>query len=227
MIQYSRHFQSTDSTMLEAKRVLNEIDPDQFGIITADSQTQGRGRRGTKWDNSSNAFLATCVLPKAEITRLSGFSLACGVLIASLLKDKVFLKWPNDIYVDNKKCGGILIETSERVFLGIGINFDSAPEDFGAIMLTTKNNFYDSLCSALPNFYEQFLKSGFGAYKEAFIKVDFLDQKKVKIESLHTSPHDKKTFIEGLACGVTDSGALLVQTPQGTVEVTSGHVMLY
>jgi len=226
MMIYTKHLESTDSTMLEAKRVLGDIAPEQFGIITADAQTQGRGRRGSKWDNANNAFLATCILPKADITRLSGFSLACGVLIASLLKDKVYLKWPNDIYVDDKKCGGILIETSERVLVGIGINFESAPEGFGAIMLTAKNSFYDSLCESLPEFYSQFLKTGFGFYCENFNKIDFLHKKKVKIESLYSSEKGKTTFIEGIAVGVTDAGALLVQTPSDIIEVTSGHVLI-
>lgn len=224
MSLYTKHLPITDSTMLEAKRVLHEISTDAFGIVTADMQTTGRGRRGSVWESSKGAFLGTCILPKADTDLLVGFSLACGVFIASLLKDSVVLKWPNDIFLNNKKCGGILVESAERVFVGIGLNFQSAPEGFSALIDTQREYFYDQLCKNIATFYAKFLSCGFKHFREGFSSRDYLLGKKIIIEGQYGN--SAETGNSGIACGVSENGSLCLQTDSEIIDVVSGHVII-
>jgi BirA family biotin operon repressor/biotin-[acetyl-CoA-carboxylase] ligase len=61
-------------------------------------------------------------------------SIIIGVLLANILKSclpkaNIGLKWPNDLLIDGKKCGGILIEISDQIYIGIGINISSHPSN--------------------------------------------------------------------------------------------------
>jgi BirA family transcriptional regulator, biotin operon repressor / biotin---[acetyl-CoA-carboxylase] ligase len=106
-------------------------------ICFAEKQTAGRGRLGRQWVSpyARNISLSILWPFQKEISQLSGLSLAIAVAIGNALKDygiqeKIGLKWPNDIYWDNKKLAGILIELSGEThsvcntIIGVGLNID-------------------------------------------------------------------------------------------------------
>ena len=99
-------------------------------IVIADHQTAGRGRLDRRWEaEAGTALLVSFVLERNPL-----LSLAAGVAAAHACGDAVRLKWPNDLLLDGRKLGGILVETAQdRAICGIGINLSSAPE--GAAML--------------------------------------------------------------------------------------------
>jgi BirA family biotin operon repressor/biotin-[acetyl-CoA-carboxylase] ligase len=97
-------------------------------------QIQGRGQRGRKWDSSpGNLFLTGCFSSSKKI--LPGqLSILTGVFFAKILKQflpaqNIALKWPNDLLLNRKKCGGILIEIDEYIYIGVGINITSHPDN--------------------------------------------------------------------------------------------------
>ena len=94
-------------------------------VVVADHQTSGRGRLDRRWDApSGTALLASFVLSRNPL-----LSLAAGVAAAEACGPDVRLKWPNDLLLDDRKLGGILVETtSEKAICGIGINLTWAPE---------------------------------------------------------------------------------------------------
>ena len=94
-------------------------------IVVADHQTAGRGRLDHTWESpSGTALLVSFVLAPNPI-----LSLTVGVAAAEACGSGVRLKWPNDLLLDGRKIGGVLVEaTPIRAVCGIGINLTWAPE---------------------------------------------------------------------------------------------------
>jgi BirA family biotin operon repressor/biotin-[acetyl-CoA-carboxylase] ligase len=94
-------------------------------IVIADHQTAGRGRLEHRWDAPPRtALLASFVLAPNPL-----LSLAAGTAAAEACGQGVRLKWPNDLLLDGRKVGGILVEAkAARAICGIGINLTWAPE---------------------------------------------------------------------------------------------------
>jgi BirA family transcriptional regulator, biotin operon repressor / biotin---[acetyl-CoA-carboxylase] ligase len=106
-------------------------------VVIAESQAAGRGRRGRAWLDEPGASLLVSVLlrPRLPPARLPTLSLTAGVAVAEALVASAGvaprLKWPNDVLVDGRKIGGILLESrleaaAPVVALGIGINVSQA-----------------------------------------------------------------------------------------------------
>ncbi len=95
-------------------------------VVMADYQTHGRGRLSHRWDSPpGSALLVSFVLQPNRL-----LSLAAGIAAAEACGRGVRLKWPNDLLLDSRKVGGILVEASpSRAVCGIGINLSWAPED--------------------------------------------------------------------------------------------------
>lgn len=131
-----------DSTNLYAREHFDELADGT--LIAARSQTAGRGRRGRAWISPPGVNFTGSVLFK----RLDdGFHAGCLLGVAALAAIRelapelpVYLKWPNDLYVEDRKLAGILCESAriERgritaVVAGIGINVNLPPEALRAI----------------------------------------------------------------------------------------------
>lgn len=104
-------------------------------VILAETQTAGKGQRGNTWDSSggkqftASIFLETAFLSVEQMVALNMMvALSVQQCIATYTKEEVFIKWPNDILVNDKKIAGILIETQiasgkvKSAICGIGIN---------------------------------------------------------------------------------------------------------
>ena len=110
-------------------------------FLIARQQTAGVGRRGGIWQSppSGNLYLSYCFHTSQPLSVVSLFPLVFGVEIAEELESKlgisVQLKWPNDLYLDEKKCGGMLLETKAMqdgvtaVVVGVGVNVASHPNE--------------------------------------------------------------------------------------------------
>jgi BirA family biotin operon repressor/biotin-[acetyl-CoA-carboxylase] ligase len=94
-------------------------------VVVADHQTAGRGRLSHRWEAPpGTALLVSFVLAPDPL-----LSLAAGVAAAEACARGVRLKWPNDLLLDGRKVGGILVEASpSKAICGIGINLSWAPE---------------------------------------------------------------------------------------------------
>ncbi len=105
-------------------------------ICLSEYQSSGRGRLGRNWHSpfAQNIYLSIKKIISLPIESLSGLSLAVGVGVAQALKKlgvaEVKLKWPNDLRVEQKKAGGILVEIARsqpigtELVIGIGLNWD-------------------------------------------------------------------------------------------------------
>ena len=132
-------FEKTDSTNEQALSNVKQGATLPLACF-AEEQTQGRGRRGKVWLSppGGSIYLSLAWRFDSPVSELGSLSLAMGVAIARVLNhiglQRVGLKWPNDVLVDDGKIAGILIETAQlttkttTAIVGIGLNFQ-LPED--------------------------------------------------------------------------------------------------
>lgn len=121
------------STNEVAKQAAEQGAPHGHTIV-ADAQSQGRGSHGRVWSSPGGTDLYVSILLRfgLKAVQLAPMTLAAGVAVAETVEAFVPLqaaiKWPNDVWLQGKKCAGLLAETSSQkgttnaVVLGIGIN---------------------------------------------------------------------------------------------------------
>jgi BirA family transcriptional regulator, biotin operon repressor / biotin---[acetyl-CoA-carboxylase] ligase len=132
------HFDDVESTM-EAARAETEASPGEFLLVTAERQRAGRGTRGRPWHSPRGNVYLTLAVPRIHLSqdRLRLFPLEAGLalweaaatFVAPSSRERLRLKWPNDLLWEGRKAAGMLLEASgEHVFTGIGINIAEAPD---------------------------------------------------------------------------------------------------
>jgi len=125
------HEEDLISTMITSKELARKNEASGT-VICTDFQEEGRGRMGRKWHTDRGqslmftlylAFDDLCAIPKALSLRTGlAVSLALEELFPKL-KNKIQIKWPNDILLSASKAAGILIESDgKNIFIGMGIN---------------------------------------------------------------------------------------------------------
>lgn len=125
------------STQEEIQKLIS-TDPNKNYLVSSDKQKLGRGQRDKKWFSTSCNLGFSFNLKSSNTLSLT--SLEIGVLISKFFQEKyeisIDLKWPNDLYLNRKKCGGILIQKNQALICGIGINLfhdDELPKDIPII----------------------------------------------------------------------------------------------
>lgn len=125
-------FESTRSTLDVAHRIAEGGAP-AGTLVLADQQTAGRGRGGKSWASERGAGLwLTLIERPREASGLGVLSLRVGLAVAEALdrfaQEPIRLKWPNDLFIDQGKLAGILVEARWRqqslewVAIGLGVN---------------------------------------------------------------------------------------------------------
>jgi BirA family biotin operon repressor/biotin-[acetyl-CoA-carboxylase] ligase len=199
-------------------------------LLVAEQQTAGRGRMGRSWRSDATAAALTFSLGLPMATRdLSGLSLAVGVAVAGSLHPDLQLKWPNDIWLRERKLAGILIETASsgsgvHVVIGIGINI-GLPRDTAQLAPPPASldellpgvdapSVLERVVPALVQSVLLFEAQGFGPFQAGFQSRDLLFGRGVVLGDGST----------GTAAGVDGRGALLVHTSAGMKSITSAEV---
>ena len=133
--------ESTESTNDHALALARDGAPSGT-VVAADAQTAGRGRLGRSWVSPPglNLYFSIILRPELSARAIPLITLMCAVEAAGALRNvteaEVKLKWPNDLLLDGRKLGGILVESHmkgsqvEFAVAGIGINVNSREEDF-------------------------------------------------------------------------------------------------
>lgn len=205
-------------------------------VLLAEKQTSGKGRQGRVWHTPVGRNLALTIAWACDpdISRLAGMSLAAGAAIAEALQEtfdlSLDLKWPNDMYVDGRKCGGILVETfidgDLRSHLMIGVGLNVLPGDVEVDQPVTdlashvdsdisRSDVAASVINGLVSLLAGWPDSGFNSWREAWCARDMLKGELITV----TGGED----LAGVASGVDETGALLVRTEQGMRAVFSGE----
>lgn len=212
-------------------------------LLTTELQTAGRGRLGKGWHSKPGQSLTFSIALPLAPSSWSGLSLAVGVSLAHSLHPDVRLKWPNDLWLHQRKLGGILVETASTgdaaqgqrmVVIGVGINI-ARPESSAVAALVPEGSTVAAMAPAglaevsvgitpgevlervVPPLVQDvlaFASQGFGAFAQRFAGLDALQGLTVQLSD----------GARGTACGVNHDGALQVLTEQGMQTVTSAEV---
>lgn len=226
-------YDETDSTNERAKANSMEAEGSTF---IAEVQNHGKGSRGRGWVSPRGMGIWHTILLKPDIapTEVSQITLVAGLAVCKAIGMDAKIKWPNDIVIGTKKVCGILTEMSAEVDMvnyvvcGIGINvntesFDKEIEHRATSMYIesgekqTRNEIISRELNYFEYYYKKFLAGGLNAildeYKENCVTIG----REVNVVF-------KKENTTGTAKDIDENGALVVETQNGTIRVTSGEV---
>ena len=197
-------------------------------LLVAERQTAGRGRMGRVWQSQPGDSLTFSISLPLAPKNWSGLSLAVGLSLAESLHPDMGLKWPNDLWFQDRKLGGILVEAASmggrsQVVVGVGLNIRPRPADglsTAPAALTellpelTASDGLACVASPLIQTLLAFESQGFAPFQSRFAARDVLQGRRV-----HTSDGQ-----QGVALGVGPGGALRLQTELGVVDISSAEI---
>lgn len=131
-----RHHRRCDSTN-DLARELAAAGAPHGSVVTADEQIAGRGRQGRSWAApAGGALLYSAILRPLEERHLV-LPLAVPLAVADAAEAtapvRCSIKWPNDVWIEGRKCAGVLIEARPQdgwAVIGVGLNVSIEPQDF-------------------------------------------------------------------------------------------------
>jgi BirA family biotin operon repressor/biotin-[acetyl-CoA-carboxylase] ligase len=239
-----RYHDEIESTNVEAKRLAAAGAPEGT-VVVAESQSAGRGRLGRRWTSPAGKGLLFSALLRpplgmadAHLLTLVAAVAACDA-IESLVPVTVRLKWPNDLFVDDRKVGGILLEAAgeqdaiDWVVVGIGLNVNTEYAELPVALRRTavslkiasghpvdRSELLARLLLALEEAYLDAARNGFENALAQFRERDYLLKRCVSVQT-------RRGPVVGEAAGVDEKGALLVQLPHRHIaRFHSGDVTL-
>jgi BirA family biotin operon repressor/biotin-[acetyl-CoA-carboxylase] ligase len=239
-----RYFDSTPSTNWIGRQMADEQDVARIHgmVIIAEEQTGGLGRLGRSWVSPVGGVWFTIVLkPDIPIDRVFMVTMAGSVAVARAIRREydlgALIKWPNDIYIGDKKVGGLLLELFAEAdqihycLLGIGVDVNISPGELGGVKNSATSISSEMghnvdravfLARVLKEFESRYLliESGeYDAITREWKSFSSTLEHRVKISTM------KATF-EGEAIDIDEFGALLIRKDNGKVErVIAGDII--
>lgn len=235
------YYESTGSTNLDAKRLLEEGAPEGV-LVVGGEQKQGRGRRGRSWQSppGTNIYMTLGLRPEFQPDLAPMVTLLDAMAVAEAVEEtcglKTQIKWPNDVVIGGKKICGILTEMSAEtgyihyvvIGTGINVNIREFPEDIretatslciekgetvlrAPIIAKTMEHFED--------YYEKFAQT-----MDLSLLMEKYNARLVNRDA-SVKVLDPQNVFEGTARGIDEKGRLLVEKKDGSMEtVYAGEV---
>ena len=220
-----------DSTNTHAIKLLSKNNPSEGTVISAWNQANGKGQIGRKWQSEAGKNLTFSIIfyPEflpAKLQFLLSQAIALGVYdFVSQFIGNVKVKWPNDIYVGDKKICGILIQnilsgmTIQSSVIGIGMNinqaeFDSNISNPTSLFLETNKEFelatlLEMLCKKVEARYLQLRAGNYALIQNDYLKNLYRFQE----QSLFQYPEGE--IFKGKIVGLTEPGKLIIHHNNG------------
>lgn len=242
-IQVADQVDSTNATLLQWARERPAAAHKQ--VVVAEWQRAGRGRRGRSWQAMPGGALLFSVLWRFDrpIAALSGLSLVVGLALVRALRGlglaEAQMKWPNDILWRGRKLAGLLIELEGDMLspgsavIGLGLNIrlpdemkaqiDQPVADLAETLgEIDRNRILTAILMALDVTLAEFELGGFPALQTEWQAAHAFQGQAVRVQ--RGSPDTRGEVLHGIAQGVDNQGALLLDTPQGRLTLHSGEV---
>jgi BirA family biotin operon repressor/biotin-[acetyl-CoA-carboxylase] ligase len=226
------HHDETDSTN-ERARELAIAGAECGTVVTASSQTAGRGRQGRRWSAPpDSALLYSAILRPLDLAHLL-LPLAVPVAVCeaceAVSKIDCRIKWPNDIWVEERKLGGILIEARppEWAVIGVGVNVSIDEDEFPDDLRWPATSLG---AGATPNKLRKAVDKQLGRWVEAEPKrllKEFGERDVLRGRPIAWEGGPDELDRRGIAEGVDERGNLIVRGEDGTTTALgSGEVHL-
>lgn len=224
--------QSVDSTNNYARQQIHAGLAQPGMAVFTHEQVAGKGQRGKVWTSEKGANIALSIVIKpASLRLMQQFQLSACVAVAihnffvKYAGDETKIKWPNDLYWQDRKAGGILIENIvgstasdngswDWSIIGIGINLNQVifpsflPNPVSLMQITGKRfdpiELAKEICSKLDTCFQQLISEGFDDIYAAYTSALYKRNEKVKLKK------DNRLF-EPVIKTVTSAGRLVVQ----------------
>ena len=225
------HLRLTDSTN-ERARGLAEAGAPSGTVVTASEQSAGRGRRGRVWSApAGKALLYSALLRPLGLEHVLlplVVPVAICEAIESLAPVACTIKWPNDVWLDERKVAGVLIEARppEWAVIGIGVNVAIADDRFAEELRWSATSIghgvgVEPVCDAISAALGEWLDAPAGEVLAAYRERDGLHDREVSWEGAGIEPGT------GRATGVDERGNLIVEPEAGgRLSLGSGEVSL-
>jgi BirA family transcriptional regulator, biotin operon repressor / biotin---[acetyl-CoA-carboxylase] ligase len=218
----------------------------QADVCIAELQHSGRGRQGRRWIAPFGGSIALSLgwSFRDAASANPALSLAVGVAICRALTRVgargMSLKWPNDVWFNDRKVGGVLVELktevggAAHVVIGVGLNVSLSAaarreiEETGVRAAAvvdacteagSRNRMTGTLLDELLRMLDSFEKGGFAPFRDAWTALDALRGRPARILAANGA-------ISGTACGVDEDGALLLESGGRIQRFLSGEVSL-
>ena len=223
---------------------LAEADTPEGTLVLAEKQSKGKGRLGRSWFSPPRLgiWMSLILRPSILPSQAPGLSIAASLALVLTTKEltglPAFIKWPNDVIVNDKKFCGILTELSAEldkinfVILGAGINVNHSERDFPKNLRNiatslriekgeqvSRVDFLKRFLEKFEKVYLQYKKTGLLTFKDECLRHSYLLGKKIKIQV-------GSEILEGKAENLDDNGALILRTKEGLKTITAGDVSL-
>lgn len=237
-------FSSVDSTNDVAKELAVGGAP-AGTLVLADAQTAGRGRGDRRWASPKGKGLYfTLVLRPASLPNPGLLPIRAGLGVVRVLARLVpgarpALKWPNDVLLDDKKCGGVLAEATwdgsrpRYVVVGIGLNVSTKEKELPRALRSASTSVeaasgvklarLDLMDALLQELDRILARPGEPMEPELLRDLDAFDWLRDRRCSILEPDREKVT--EGIASGIAPDGALLFRPDAGPLRpIVAGHV---
>ena len=236
-LSYSRLVSSTNTMLVDFYSKGNSLD----SLFLCEFQYEGRGRRGKTWRSpyaGTIMFSLGMKVPKAQKS-IKGLSCALGLSTAKVLTSlgisNVSVKWPNDVYIDDRKVCGILVELvsinsdDSAVVIGVGLNYrltnsyidliDKPSTDLVSQGIQkSRSQVLRYLVEKLCEDFRRFMENGFSVFREDFNRIHWLAGRLVEISQ------GTGTVTSGIVTGVNGEGELLLIEGDEEVPIIAGEI---
>lgn len=237
------HFLKTDSTNTQARRLAAEGE-EEGTLLVAEYQQAGRGRLDRRWESppGKNLLFSFILRPPWSPTEAFYGTVLSSVSLCRVIRKtiglQVGIKWPNDIYIGEKKLAGVLTEMAadpdriEYMIIGVGVNCNWSPpnpppEGQEATSLMEETGRPVSRLDLLTQFleeaerlYEQAQKEGIRSLRTEWDRYSLINGRRVTLIS-------GKNRRSGTCLGIDQQGALILMTDEGKEETfITGDVRL-
>ncbi len=238
-----RIYKSLPSTNNTAKELYMQGAGDGT-VILAEEQTAGRGRMDRKWLSPAykNIIISILLKPKIKVEKIYTLTLALAIAGIDAIKGlnglSPMIKWPNDIYLNNKKLAGILTEFRVRrnepayVILGMGLNVNWNPEKESGILfpstsifnetgrVTSRNELIARILRNFEDIYIDILNENLDEFYYRVNRLSILTHREVSVDTGCEK-------IKGKVLGIDKEGALILEGPDGNVKkILNGDVSI-
>jgi BirA family biotin operon repressor/biotin-[acetyl-CoA-carboxylase] ligase len=221
------YFEKLDSTSKKAERLIKSKQVAGNFLIISKQQKSGIGRGKNTWFSPEGGIWMTAALygldVKSNLTIFTGIAIHKAIIsLFPELKESLKIKWPNDVYLNNRKLCGILsnhLSTYKYHLLGIGINTNNKiPLELVDIAISLKKDLnYEVKNSEIMNELFNIFAEDLPGFIEGQLDIKYFERNSLLLNKTIELDTDFDKFT-GISRGINKDGALLLELKKGMIQ---------